>query len=376
MKKILAIIVVLSIFMSGFAYADSSYFELKEDLSENNTTLDILDLNVKNMKIEVYKAKISALNMESQLDALKALPFPISSSVTSGMRYVIEIVPQQVGYGLFALENNLDITKNTLNSAMRQMATGVISMEDTYNLNKEKFEFYKSEYEHSKLQYDLGRLSQTELLVSEVKYLESKTAMVTSERDLEDMFHSLNNFIGYDLSKRYVIQREKKMDVDLGTAESLVEKAFKYRFEIKDFEKQIELQENIINFYNYGDYLAFYSNYKAMKDAEIEKERLTLQLELKKKEITEEIYSAVSANEILEMQIAQLENTLEMQKNDLEKLRAQAEQGYMTEATFKELEFAVTMIENNLDVMYYTYNSNLYKLYDASQIGPAYGGGK
>lgn len=373
-KKIISLVIILSIFITSFVYGEG-YIEMRGDLIENSTTLETLELNVKNMKIDVYKAELSAKSMESQLDLLKSYPFPLSPSTRSGMNYVIKVVPKQVGYGLFALENNLDITKDTLSSAMRQMALGLMNAEKTYALDLEKYEFYQSEYNNALLEYSLGTISKTDLLKAEVTYLEKETTLNKSKRSLEDMHLTLNKFMGVDLETRYEIQVEEQFDINLGSAEELASKALTNRFEILDYQEQIAIQETIIDFYDYGDYLSVYTNWKAMRDAQIEKERLELQLEIKKQAITEEIYSAVSEIEILDYQIKQLQGTLAMQISDLEGLRAQAAQGYMTQAAFKELEFAITMIEDNLDMMYYTYNSKLYDLYNASQLGPAYGGG-
>lgn len=374
-KKIISLVIILSIFMTSTVYGEDTYMELRNELYENSSTIETLELNVKGMKVDVFRAELNAKSMQSQLDFLKSLPFPIATTTTSGLRYVIHIVPQQVGYGLYALENNLEITKMTLASSLRQMSMGLMNAENTYDLDTEKYEFYNQAYKDALLQYDLGLISQTDLFTSEVKKLETETAMMTSKRSLEDMHHTLNSFVGVSLENRYSVATEDQFDISLGSAEELVSKALVNRFEIKDYYKKMEIQQAIIDFYNYGDYLTVYSNWKAMRDAELEKERLELQLKITEKSITEEIYSAVSDIEILDYQIKQLQGTLAMQKSDLEGLKAQAKQGYMTEAAFKELEFAVKMIENNLEMMYYTYNSNMYDLYNASQLGPAYGGG-
>jgi outer membrane protein TolC len=374
-KRIFSLFIAFALLIGNFAYAEESYIELKSELFENNSTLETLDLNVKNMAVEVYRADINSKNMQSQLDLLNSLPWPTSSSVTSGMRYVIHVVPEQVRYGLFALENNRDIARVSLSNAMRQMVLGVINAENTYDLAYSKYVFYENEYALAENKYLLGSISRTDLLKAEVKHSETETEMKKAKRSLENIEMSLNNFMGVSLDNNYDLKREIKMENPFKDPEKLANQAIERRFEVLDIQEQIRIQQVIIDFYNYGDYLSIYANWKAVRDAEIKKKELALDLVIAKQQIREEIYSALSEIEIMDYQIVQLEGTLALQQNDLETLRRQYEQGYMTETAFKELEFAIAMIKDNLEILYYSYNSKLYALYYATQLGPAYGGG-
>lgn len=375
MKKIAKYIILVLIFsLINITYAEEiGIRELTSNL-ENNSTLQILDLNVKNMEIDIYKAELSSMRMENTLDKLRSFGRTPSGTALTNMMFVINIVPKQVEYGLYVLENNKEIIEETLNIATRQMAMGIINLENTYNLNLEKRDFYDTEYENGKLSYELGIISETELLESEVKYFESEINLSSSIRNLSDMYNELNKFLGYDLSKEYTISKENQMNGEINEPDYYLEFALENRFEIKNIEYQISLQEEIIYFYNYGNHLAYYENYKALRDAENERDRLLLELEIVKKSIAEEIYRGVSDIKILDYQINQLENTLAMQNSNYENLLKQVELGYMTDSMIKELEFAIISIENNLDLLNYSYNTKRYEFYNATQIGPSYGG--
>jgi len=374
-KKILVLILIFTLSIASVVYADVSYFELKEDLSDGNSTLENLNFNVLKMAYDVKQAELNSKSMAKRVEDLKDLPFSISSQTMAQLMYVRDIVPLQVEYGYDTLKSNRDLTENSFETLVRQLSIGVISSLDGYELAVEKYDFYKSEYEGALLKYDLGQFSQLDLLKSEVKFIEVEYAKDQAERKLEESYLNLNKFVGYDLDKKYDIEREEKFEIELKDPSYYLDYAFEYRFEIIDFERQIELQTAIADFYDYGDFLAFYPNSKARKDALLEKTKLEYDLELKKIEITEEIYSAISDLNIMSQQIDQLQNTLQLQENDYADLMAQVNQGYMTESAIKELEFAITNIKNNLDVMIYSYNTKHYELHNATFLGPAYGGG-
>ncbi len=374
-KKILVLILIFTLSITSVVYADVSYFELKEDLSDGNSTLENLNFSLLKMAYDVYQAELNSKSMAKRVDDLNDFPFSISSETMAQLMYVRDIVPLQVKYGYDTLKSNRDLTENSFETLVRQLSIGVISSLDGYELAVEKYEFYKSEYEGALLKYDLGQFSQLDLLKSEVKFIEVEYAKNQAERKLEESYLNLNKFVGYDLDKKYDIEREEKFDIELKDPSYYLDYAFEYRFEIIDFERQIELQTAIADMYDYGNFLASFPNSKARKDALLEKTKLEYDLELKKIEITEEIYSAISDLNIMSQQIDQLQNTLQLQENDYADLMAQVNQGYMTESAIKELEFAITNIKNNLDVMIYSYNTKHYELHNATFLGPAYGGG-
>lgn len=363
--------------MSSVVYAseDIGYLELKNELLENNSTLKVLDLSVLNMGIDVYKTNLQSKSMVKTVDKLTDLPFFINGSTMAPLMYVRDIVPMQVGYGYFAIKGNAEVTESALTVALRQMSTGLISTIDAYELSVEKFNFYESEYKNAVLKFELGLISQSNLFASEVKRQETLTSKNRSKRALDESYMGLNNFVDFDLDKTYEIVREKKFNIVLKDPTYYLDFALEYRFEILDFNQKIQLQSAIIDFYDYADFLAFYPNWKAREDAKMEKKQLEYDLQLEIIKITEEIYSAVSDINIFSHKIDQLQNTLTIQENEYANLKAQVERGNITESVIKELEFAITSIKNNLDIMNYSYNTKHYELHNASFIGPAYGGG-
>lgn len=358
-----------------FASEDTEYLNLFGLIGKESSTIEIMDYNLMKMQFDVDTANRSAKSMENTIEKLKDKGYGPTGNVLERMLYVIEVVPSQVEYGFHVLTNARKTTEITLQNVLRQMVMGHISAEDTYNLSIEKAEFYKSEYEKAKLSYDLGVISQTALLQSEVKYLSEETASTAAKRNLEDSKRSLNNFIGYDLDKEYAIKRETQAEADLKEPSEYLENALKNRLEFKDIKEQMLIQIKIREHYDNRNFLVDYYNYRAYTDAQREILLLGNEMKLKEYSVTEEIYSAVSEIKILDTQIKQLENTLEMQKINYNDLLVQVKQGYMTESVIKELEFGIKSIESNLDLLRYSYNTKRYELFDATQIGPAYGGG-
>jgi hypothetical protein len=49
-------------------YADIDYNTLKNDLVENSSTLELLDLNVLKMNVDVYKAELESKSANSTLE--------------------------------------------------------------------------------------------------------------------------------------------------------------------------------------------------------------------------------------------------------------------------------------------------------------------
>ncbi len=376
-RKLLITIVIFSLLFSSMAFAseDVETLSLIGLVEDENSTIEIFDYNLMKYKFDITASENSALSMQKTLEKFDDMYYSPSGLALQGMMYVIEVVPTQVKYGFFALENNKEVTKKTLEVAVRQLITGRISSENNNTLNKEKYEFYKSEYDNAQLSYDLGRISQTQLLEAETKALEGEYNFKASTRNLEDSVYALNNIIGYDLDKEYNIEREVQFNMELKDADFYIQQALENRFEIKNIEEQMLVEVVKRDHYDFRNFLQFLNIREAYDDSGRVVLLLGNELIETKQSITEEIYSAVNDIKSSDLQIAQLEATLEMQQNNYKTMLAQMEQGNLVESAIKELEFAIVNIENNLEVMRYSYNTKRYQLYNATQLGPAYGGG-
>ena len=370
-------ICILSLVFSNavFAVEDTDYLSLFGLVEDENKTIESLDYKIANMKYDVESAYRSSKSMLNRLEDLADIGYRPKDLMLEGMLYVVEVVPTQVEYGLFALQNTRDVTVKSLETGVRQMVTGVMSAENTYEMAVIKADFYKSEYDNATLSYDLGRISKTELLKAETTYFEAEINMNSAARNLSDSNYSLNNLIGYDLEESYEIRRETMFDMELKPASEYIEEALLNRFEIKDITEKMLVEIVKREHYEFRNFLDFKTVRDKYDDSAREVLLLENELEVVEQNITEDIFSAVNDIQSLELQIAQLEATLDMQKNNYNTLLAQKEQGNLVESAIKELEFAIMDIENNLDVMAYSYNTKRYQLYNATQLGPAYGGG-
>lgn len=373
-NKMVFLILMSALLLGQAVYAEVDYEDYSVELENNSNVIKVLDLNILNMEIDKRDAEVSSRSTEKTLNQFDRMGFSFPSETEANMKYGVLIAPLQVEYGLYSLTENRRITQNTLTISSRMLALSIIQEQNNVNLYQEQLNFYESELNRILLQYDLGNVTQTDILSAEVDLNSSKVNLETSLRKLDNSIRSFNQLLGIDLDREVIIKIESQILHDMKNEEYYLDLALNNRYEIKDLKKQYELELQTSELYGSKNYSDYDSLYKALRRSENNLVVLESKLNRIESEVSIDIYNALNQINITNAQIVQLESTLQIQLNSLSVMQAQYEAGYITESVMKQLEFAIASLEGNLEVLYYNYNTQRYKLENATAQGPAFGG--
>lgn len=244
-----------------------------------------------------------------------------------------------------------------------------------YQLSMEKLKLQEKKYNTAKLKAQDGLISGIQLEEAEYDYLKAKKDVEKNKRSRENMQRTVNSYIGVPIDTAYdkVLYSELTRNLTLNPVEFYIEKALENRLEITSLIEEIKIKEQHLEILGKGRAKDIYPDIRnEYEDVSLEIETLQVRLDKVKYDVENNIKSAYIdvIKEKDNMDI--LLQTLNMQKRNFEKLKAQHKQGLIPEMILLEVELGLKELQNGFNLTVYNYNTKKMKLEEAAGLGPAY----
>ena len=285
MKKIFALFLILSIFVSLTAQAETSISpgDAKRLAVENSNLIKAADIQIEYNEINAREALATK-------NRTKNVAPPPGSGLTSS----VEQTKIRRGYYSDAAAMELELSKlkkqrliNSLEFGAVSSYYNLINANEMLNAKKQSLEIAKENLNSVKLKYDLGSVSKAEVEAAEFAVNKTEIEIDTLKRSVEFSRLSFNNMIGmkndeyYILSDKLEITEPENIDLD-----ECIKSALENRFEMIAARLSLSLAEKEAECYG-----AFYTKqtyfYKLkehnveMRKAELENAEKILYLRLK-----------------------------------------------------------------------------------------------
>jgi len=286
-----------------------------------------------------------------------------------------QLLPLQMRYYWKMADNSRLVTEKALSLGLRDLYLGFLKADMDYQLSLKKLKLQEKKYNAAKLKAESGLISGIEFEEAEYDYLKAEKDVEKCKRNRENMQRSINSFIGVPIDTAYdkVLYSELTRNLTLNPVEYYIEAALENRLEIANITEQIKIKEQHLEILGKSRAKEIYPDIrKEHEDTSLEMESLQVQLDKAKYEVENNIKSAyidvIKERDNMDSLLA----TLNMQKRSYEKLKAQYEQGLISETVLLEMELAIEELQNGFNLTVYNYNTKKMKLEEAAGLGPAY----
>lgn len=356
-----------------------SYDIAKDMLIENNSTLKEKQLQERKT-FYGYSNTVQTsrgINTEGRNVNMFGMDFFISypDDVQMLLTMQKEFMPfvQRFGWQMSLKEKEL--TENALVLALRDLYLGLYSTSKNCDILEKKLELENKKYNANKIRFENGLISEIESEESQYQFLKAQKNLESAKRDFENMRRNFNSFLGVPIDTEYdeLLFEELKRDVRIQPLEYYLEKALENRLEVIVLEGQIEMTELQISIYEKNRVNETYTNVqKDYNEALRQLENLKAQLEQTKIDIENEIKSAYIEIKKEGYNLQSLNDTLNMQEKNYQRLQNQFEQGFIAKLIIDEVKMGLEELKNGIDLAMYVYNTKIMKLEEAAGLGPAF----
>ncbi len=356
-----------------------SYDIAKDMLIENNSTLKEKQLQERRT-FYGYSNTVQTsrgINTEGRNVNMFGMDFFISypDDVQMLLTMQKEFMPfvQRFGWQMSLKEKEL--TENALVLALRDLYLGLYSTSKNCDILEKKLELENKKYNANKIRFENGLISEIESEESQYQFLKAQKNLESAKRDFENMRRNFNSFLGVPIDTEYdeLLFEELKRDVRIQPLEYYLEKALENRLEVIVLEGQIEMTELQISIYEKNRVNETYTNVqKDYNEALRQLENLKAQLEQTKIDIENEIKSAYIEIKKEGYNLQSLNDTLNMQEKNYQRLQNQFEQGFIAKLIIDEVKMGLEELKNGIDLAMYVYNTKIMKLEEAAGLGPAF----
>ncbi|WP_265446390.1 TolC family protein [Acetivibrio straminisolvens] len=286
-----------------------------------------------------------------------------------------ELLPLQMKFYWKMTDNGRIVTEKALSLGLRDLYLGFMKADMDYQLSMEKLKLQEKKYNTAKLKAQDGLISGIQLEEAEYDYLKAKKDVEKNKRSRENMQRTVNSYIGVPIDTAYdkVLYSELTRNLTLNPVEFYIEKALENRLEITSLIEEIKIKEQHLEILGKGRAKDIYPDIRnEYEDVSLEIETLQVRLDKVKYDVENNIKSAYIdvIKEKDNMDI--LLQTLNMQKRNFEKLKAQHKQGLIPEMILLEVELGLKELQNGFNLTVYNYNTKKMKLEEAAGLGPAY----
>lgn len=202
------IVVPVRFFEDLFGYAVSWDGETNSVILNSKDEFDILeDVSRKGENLTLEEAVKKAINNSDSLDTIFDSIEDAEESIrllelTGGSgRAIYELDSAQ--RTLEKLKFKEEITKMSIQSQVEQMFISIKNAETSLAVTKYSLELSKKNLEITKQKYALGMISLKEMEAQETSYNKSVENISTQEKSINELYKSLNEFMGEDKNKQY-----------------------------------------------------------------------------------------------------------------------------------------------------------------------------
>ncbi|MDQ2086935.1 TolC family protein [Herbivorax sp. ANBcel31] len=356
-----------------------SYDIAKEILIENNRTLKEKQLeerkvfNSYNETVQVSRGiNTEGINIE-MFGMEHFISYPDDVQMMLTMQKKLMPFTERFGWQMSLKEKEL--TEKVLDLTLRDLYLGLLSTSRNYDISVKKLELEEKKYNANNIRLENGLISKIDFKESQHQYLKAKKDCDRALRDLENMKRNFNSVLGVSVDTEYdeLLFEELKRDVRIQPLENYIENALENRLEILALEGQIEMTELQISIYEKNRVNETYVRVqKDYSQALRELESLKIQLEQAKIDIENEIKSAYIDVKKEGYNLQSLNDTLNMQTRNYQRMESQYEQGFIAKLVIDEVQLGLEELRNGLDLAMYNYNTKIMKLEEAAGLGPSY----
>ncbi|HOM01481.1 MAG TPA: TolC family protein [Acetivibrio sp.] len=383
MKKIISAIIIVSMLIVSQVYAanDSrlSYDAANEAMLENSRAVLKQKLTERKAFYQYSGIVQRTRGIETEMSIIDTpmgkyyYIYPPNIQVL--LTKQAQLLPLQMRYYWKMADNSRLVTEKALSLGLRDLYLGFLKADMDYQLSLKKLKLQEKKYNAAKLKAESGLISGIEFEEAEYDYLKAEKDVEKCKRNRENMQRSINSFIGVPIDTAYdkVLYSELTRNLTLNPVEYYIEAALENRLEIANITEQIKIKEQHLEILGKSRAKEIYPDIrKEHEDTSLEMESLQVQLDKAKYEVENNIKSAyidvIKERDNMDSLLA----TLNMQKRSYEKLKAQYEQGLISETVLLEMELAIEELQNGFNLTVYNYNTKKMKLEEAAGLGPAY----
>lgn len=381
MKKLAAVltIAVLLIFMPADVQAQGGNVLTWQKASallrlNNNTIKDLAEAEQKSRK-QFEDAVTEAAEIDTKGRTIYILDQEIRIAYDDATQMMMtqqkELYPEQMRFYWNVAQDTRKRTENSLTIGLRNLYLALCNADRNLKIKEMRYQLAESIHKQYQTMYEKGMVNEIDLLESEYDLLKAKTELDAARRNRENILRSFNLFLCMDIYTDYdAIEPESDYYTRLRDYDYYLDRAFDFRAEIRQAEKQLELLEkkkeimerfplsmNTVSIRNE------YSN--LLMDIEIQKARLEqarLDVEVQLKEAYAEASAAVRNTE-------NMKKLLEIQESNINKIRQMYEKGLISKTMLDQAEISFLEFRGSYDMALFDCNTKLLRLIYISGTG-------
>lgn len=384
MKKLIALtITVIMLLFPARVLADStgplSYERAKSLLALNHNTVKKLQRAERDAQEQYESARLEwkskDVNGMTYTYNNKEYYYHYNASTRDMLTKYQQLVPEQLKYAWEATTDNLTITQNTLNAALRSVFLGVYSAQEDLELKQKQLEYAAEVNRQDQLKLKNGIITELDLEESDYNLLKAQKAKEASQRNYENAVRTFNQFVGLPSGTQYtqITYGESLKNSEWKPVDEYVEIALKSRFDVVNVQKQISLKELDKMLTEAGTaYKMNTTDQNTYASLLTEIENLKLDLEEQKLIVANEVRNAYTDVIKAGKSLNNMGNTLKLQQSSHNKMKERYEAGMISRNTLTQSELGLQQVENSYNLMLFDYNTKIMKFNNATGIGPEY----
>ncbi len=379
MKKLIIFMLIAFLIMFPFEVLSKevdqdrlTYFKAKTQMLKNNK-------QISNASKNVFSAEAQYKNVLESYDRLNNYIMIWGNDIDDYQEMELlmqrDYSPVVAKYNWIIAQKNEVLTKSKLIIDLRNRFRDVLSAQNDYKHKQLELDVEKKSYTGALKRFEKGLISVNEKDEAEYAYLQAQYELDASKRNLENTKRKLNELIANPINYTLydVINLENLIADDFEPVEYFIAKALENRIEIFSINRDIELknlQASIMRIHNVHEIyrLAKRDYSEIMADLDI----LKIRLQEEKQKITQEIKSAYNDIKKVEKEIDSFRKQIDIEKRKLKYMEKRYELGSVSLTEYEKAKNNLIVLEDQLDLILYDYNTKLMKFEYAYDIGPAY----
>ena len=391
-RKILLLSIIMSSFFLSTAALKSQAALDPDVILNRQKAVALVKGNSASVRDAVHNEKIAHKNYESQLAKSKTINtekvlvyhneytdedvfYYYEPEMQMQMRLLKELTPERMKHAWEISKISVTINENIMANTADSLFLGLYGAYQNVLLSEKFYELAKKAYEREKIRYDNGLITELDLKSSFLDMKESENGFVKAERNYENSHRQFNRLSGLPVDYRFLLigtpwSNNNKIAL---SEDEAVANALANRMEIWDLQRQIRLIMQQIEIYRHKDVHRFHKNTKENFDKAIEQmEELKIKLLDTEYKIEKEIRQAYKELEISYLDLEMNKQRLLKQKNQLDNITNQYNEGQIPASVIEQIELAVSQMEFSVNISMITAMNKSDRLYRAISAGPGY----
>lgn len=368
-NKIVIFILVFSIILGSYSFADED-----SSILDENLTLQMMEYDILKMKIDLENTEDIVENLQDTLrkfSFLKSIGRPVRKSTKFNVIYNKETVIPFSEYGYNTNVDMMKLTNNNLSVSLNQLYIAYYSATKSLESVELQLENESYKLEQMKEKYEKGLISRIELDEAVYNYEVIVNDRLNAQNNYNAVIRQINGLVGNaDIDQEinhvwnFELQEMKSLD-------EYTELAIENRFEIIDIDRQIELKELEIDIYTSlnGSYLSDITVKADYLKVENKLKQLLIDREMIIKNLETEMAKSYNDTKIAYNNYLKTNNMYENQIELSEIIEKQYALGYITKSALIDFSIGLEQLEMAVNLSLLNYNSLVEKLDYSSGLG-------